>query len=99
MNHIQCLAAATAIKVMLDKGHVSICTIDDILKMSGVIPDKKAYDTLRILHCVNFRDMPRELQEQIPTLIKTVLSGPTISVVDCVPTHNCNESRRISFAH
>jgi len=97
MNHIQVLAATTALKVMLEQGYVSICKIDDILTVSKVIPDKHAYDTLRLLHCVKFKDMPRELQEQIPQLIKAVLSGPTINVADCVPNVNIAECRKVGF--
>lgn len=99
MNHIQILAMATSVKVMLDKGWMDICVIDQILRMAGTIPNKRDYDTLRLLHCVSFKDMPPELQESLPSLIKSVLSGPTISVMDCLPPCDLNQSRKISFIH
>lgn len=73
MDTTQELAAKAALNKMMKDGHFSICTIDSILKMAKIVPDRRAYEILHTLHCVNFKDMPRELYQQIPTLIRECL--------------------------
>lgn len=75
MDEIQILAARAALKKMSQDGHLSICTIDNILKMSGGIPNDKDYQVLRTLHCVSFREMQPELLRGLPLLIKRVLES------------------------
>ena len=74
MTTLHELTCVTAINEMFRKGHFSICTIDALITMLGVIPDRKAYEILRVLHCVDFKSMPRELQQEIPRLIRACLA-------------------------
>lgn len=55
---------------------MDICTIKECVKVLGVIPDARALELLHALHCVHFKDMPKELLEQLPDLIEKCLHGP-----------------------
>jgi hypothetical protein len=74
MNDLKQLSALTSLNDMMQKGYVSICTIDSIGTMLGINPKGEAYDILRPLHCVNFSQMPDELRKAIPDLIRQCLS-------------------------
>jgi hypothetical protein len=78
MNDIQIMAIRAALKKMTQNGYLCICTIDGILKMTGGIPDGEDYQILRMLHCVNFRDMEPALLRGLPLLIKRVLESEGI---------------------
>lgn len=80
MDELQILAAETALRKMVKQGHFSICTVDEILKMTGGVPDARTYQVLRLLHCVNYSEMPDELREKLPELLKAVFSGSAIDV-------------------
>lgn len=85
MTTVQILAAQTALKDMFSKGHFSICVIDQILKMSRAVPKSEDYDALRLLHCINFRDMDDALRAELPGLIQRVLSAPAIMFTNTLP--------------
>ncbi len=65
-------------KALQESGHFSICVVDAAVKALGVVPDKDAYETLRVLHCVDYMSMPRELRDAIPGLVAqcTFLADP-----------------------
>lgn len=69
------LVAITALNKMFESGSFSICTIDNVAKMLGVIPDAEAYETLRPLHCVDWQKMPKALRDRVPGLIQQALMG------------------------
>lgn len=71
---IKRLAAQTAISHMFSGGYFSICTVDTIATMFEIPTGGEAYRILRTLHCVKFRDMPEDLQREIPGLIRSVLA-------------------------
>jgi hypothetical protein len=89
MTSLEIAIAKTALKKMESDGHFSICTIDNILKMSRGVPNSEAYTQLRVLHCVNFKDMPMEVLQALPSLIRKCLeTAPlelTSEVHDFVP--------------
>ena len=70
------LVVDAALKNMTRSGHFSICVIDKIIELTKVVPDKQAYNTLRLLHCVDFSQMDGELRRKIPALIQSCISGP-----------------------
>jgi len=78
MNHVEQLAAKAALQHMLNSSFFSICAVDRILAMTKGIPDKQDYNVLRCLHCIEFRDMDRELLKQLPALIERVLGAPSL---------------------
>lgn len=78
MNDMQRLAAEANLRHMLAKGWISICDIDQMIKIAQVVPDREAYDTLRLLHCVNFTQMDPVLVKEIPDLLRKTLGGVSI---------------------
>jgi len=82
MTYLEELAAQAALNKMFRGGYFSICTLDDVLKMGSIIPDRKAYAILHTLHCVDFKDMPDELRSEIPELIRQCLGIATIFQFD-----------------
>jgi hypothetical protein len=73
VDDLKQVVAITALNKMMASGHFDICAIRTIAEMLGVDPKGDAYRTLAPLHCVNFSDMPQELRQMIPALIKQCL--------------------------
>ena len=67
------LSATTALNHMMRQGHFDICCIDKVARLLDRDPKGDAYRVLSPLHCINFGDMPPELREEIPRLIKDCL--------------------------
>lgn len=80
MNDLQRLAAEAALRKMFNRGWIDISAIDEILKMTSTVPDRAAHSTLRLLHCVDFKDMDPALQRQLPELVRACLNGVTIDI-------------------
>lgn len=78
MDEIQMMAAKAALQKMIKDGHISICTIDQILKMTGGIPDRRDYEILHTLHCVSFKDMQPELLRGLPVILQRVLGAEDV---------------------
>ena len=70
MDSIQKQVMTVALKKMFTSSHFSICTIDNCLKLSGIIPDKKIYDTMRPLHCIDYKDMPDSVRNWLLDQVK-----------------------------
>ncbi len=85
MTTLQILAAQEALKKMFEGGHFSICTIDAILKVTRGVPNGDDYHTLRLLHCINFRDLAPDLLSELPSLIQRVLNAPSIMFNNALP--------------
>jgi len=75
MNEIQKMACQAALEKMIRDGYVCICTIDKILKITGGIPDRKDYEVLHVLHCVHFREMPKDLLRGLPVILARVIGS------------------------
>jgi hypothetical protein len=70
------LGVLTALNRMLLDTYFSISTVDTAIKLMGSCPDGRAYDILRSMHCVHWKDMPKELREAIPKLIERCINVP-----------------------
>ena len=75
MDETTRLVVGTAMRGMIQKGWVDICTIDKCLKLSNIIPRAQSHELLHALHCVHFTDMPDELQARVPALLRDVFNG------------------------
>ena len=73
INSLKLQAASTALTKILQAKHFSICDIDSIAKLMGCATGNEAYKILNTLHCVHYSDMPSELRQNIPNLIKMAL--------------------------
>lgn len=82
MTGLQIEVIKTAVEEMFRKDHFSICTIDACLKITGGVPDAKAYNMLRALHCVEFRSMSTRLRLELPRLIQLVIESRPMNCVE-----------------
>lgn len=79
MNDLQRMAAEAALRKMAEQGYFSICTIDKIRESLGLGKvGSDAYQTLNLLHCVDYGKMPDELRAALPGLVAEVLQEPAI---------------------
>lgn len=70
------LAAETALDKMFRRGWVDICAINEVGDMLGIpVRQAELYPALHLLHCVNFRDMPKALYDQLPEIFRNVLGA------------------------
>lgn len=81
---IQEAIAMTALNNLFKKGHFDICTIDAVAKVLGVHPTRHEYVMLHALHCIDYKDMPKEVYEALPAMVKTCLSMNDIYEFDHV---------------
>lgn len=72
------LRAAQAVQQkMLSCSHFSICTMDCLIEMMVLKPDREAYKTPHKLHRVDYNQMPSEFVDELPTVIHRVLASPS----------------------
>ena len=65
---------------MLQGRYFDVCVVDKALGMAGCVKKKAPYETLSILHCVEYADMPDELIAAIPELLADLFAGPILDV-------------------
>jgi hypothetical protein len=80
MSDLQIDVVKVMLAKMMEDGHLSICTIDQILKITKGVPCKSDYDLLRGLHCISFKDYPQRLRMEFPALLQRVLESPTMDL-------------------
>lgn len=76
-TEIKMMAAQAALRKMVEGNYFDICTIDNVVKMLDVKPDRDTYQVLHTLHCVHYNQMPPELLEKLPELIHKALTSPS----------------------
>lgn len=81
MTELSGMVIATAMRKMFEQGWFNICTVDQCLKVAGIIPPKREYEMLRTLHCVHFGEMPRELVDGVQTLLAACFNGMRIDAL------------------
>ena len=80
MNNINQMVIRTALRNMFNKGYINVSTIDECLKLSGITPLGETRSQLRALHCVEFKDMDRQLAEAVPGMVAELFEGITLSI-------------------
>jgi hypothetical protein len=78
MSDLKQTIAMTALNNMLKKGHFDICTIQSVAELLNVHPKVEEYRMLHALHCIDYNNMPTEIREALPELIRRCLSIDTI---------------------
>lgn len=66
--------ALTVVTKMLKGSHFSICAIDNACGLIGARNSGPAYKMLYALHCVHFDEMPVEVLDSLPALMREVFS-------------------------
>lgn len=80
MNAIQIEVVKLALNKMVEGGHFNICVVDEILKITKGIPFREDYDTLRLLHCVNFKDFSPTMRQAFPQLLQRVIESTSMEL-------------------
>lgn len=52
-------------KLLNPRGHFCICDFDSLAQLAGVPVSRVERESLRLLHCVNYGDMTREMKEAL----------------------------------
>ena len=71
MKDIKKEACKLAIVKLFKDKNFSICTIDNLLKLTNTIPDPETYKILQVLHCVDYSEMSPDFRKE---LFETVLT-------------------------
>lgn len=80
MDEIKSMAIRTAVENMFRKGHFSISTINDVLKITGGVAPRDIFNTLALLHCIDFKDMPPALLAKLPGMVGECICAPAIDI-------------------
>ena len=59
MTEFEAKSVIDAINRMFKKGHFSICTVDDCMRVTGAV-ETSDYNAMRLYHCVNYSAMDKE---------------------------------------
>lgn len=70
----------TALRKMFSDRRFSICDLDNVIALLETKPDPAAYKRLRVLHCMEYGEMPAEVLRALPDLVYRVLNGPSIDI-------------------
>lgn len=82
MPETQQLVLRAATRKLFEQSYFDICTVDKLMKLVGTSARSAAYTQLHALHCVHYSDMPKDLQDRIPHLVRECLTTPTTD--ECV---------------
>jgi len=96
MNTLELEVIRTLVKKLLTENHFSICTVDELLRLTGGVPPAREYQILRALHCVNYRDMTPPLRLALPRLLQVVLESQPIHYDYTPPTLNQTNQRQLT---
>lgn len=80
MTAFERLAVETALRKLFSQRYFSISEIDSILKVTGTVAPARVMNSLRLLHCVDYGEMPRELLEELPQMVAEALRGPLLDL-------------------
>lgn len=69
LEQIRNLVLAVGLKKMLTAKHFSICDLETLITAARIIPDGDTMRLLRVLHCVDYADMPVELRKELVRIV------------------------------
>ena len=63
------IAEVAIANMFKESNHFSICTVDNICAALGRKPNDYVYKQLKMLHCVDYNQMPPQLVAQLPNMV------------------------------
>lgn len=83
---IQQQAIKSALKKMFQGYHFDICTIRNLLDMTGSIPNPEVYRIMQTQHCVNYSEMDKELRDYLykESIKMFIPNGFDLNILDAV---------------
>ncbi len=80
MDDFQKEEVLTSLRKMFKGKYFSICDIDKCLEITGTIPNKKDYDWLNALHCVEWSVMSSQLRQLVLEKTVSMLSSESFDL-------------------
>ena len=56
-------ALKVALKKLFTDSHFSICTIDKLVEMRRIVPDRSVYQIMASVHCADYKQMSPEFRQ------------------------------------
>jgi hypothetical protein len=79
------LVVRNALSGLFRKHHFDICTVRELCELLDLSTNTPAFQALRTLHCMEYRDMDPALRERLPHMVGEALRPPPeIEAVDTV---------------
>ena len=75
MEEIQKQVVKVALKKLFTQNHFSICDIDKCLKITQIIANKTDYNTMSALHCIDYSDMNKDIQDWLLKTVEEMFTG------------------------
>lgn len=71
---------AALLKLTKDSSYFDITTFDQMCKVYGALPDRRAYNALRLLHCVSWRDMDADTRREAMRAIAQTFTSDAVLI-------------------
>ncbi|MDG5498922.1 hypothetical protein [Marinobacter sp. BGYM27] len=75
MDEFKALAIQEAVNKLFSEKHFSICTLDNIIKLTGAPVNHGIYDQLRAFHCSHFASMSNRTRQLLQQKVVECLRG------------------------
>lgn len=75
MDEFRKLAIEEAVNKLFREKHFNICTLDEIIELSGVTPNHGIRKELRVFHCKDYADMSPRVRQLIEQKVVECLRG------------------------
>ena len=69
IDELRNMALAVGLKKMLTAKHFSICDLELLIQAGRIVPDGETMRILRVLHCVDYADMPIPLRKEVVRVV------------------------------
>lgn len=90
MDFIKKEACKIALNKLFKDNSFSICTIDNLLKLTNTIPDPEVYKILHVLHCANYSDMSPEFRKELFRMVLDMFKGNGFEFEDIEKIYESN---------
>lgn len=81
MNAFTQAAAVLALRKMFEENHFNICTIDTLIRTTGVVVPRETYNAWHLLHCVNYNTMTKAMRDELfEQVIDAFKAGPAFDM-------------------
>lgn len=71
-------ATRACIQKMFSGSFFSICDVDNLLKLHGVVPDDKTYKVMHVCHCVHYSTMEPKMRQWLADQLTRMLRQPPL---------------------
>ena len=69
LDGLRNMVLAVGLKKLLTARFFSICDLDNLIAAAHIVPDGETMKMLRVLHCVEYADMPVPLRKEVVRVV------------------------------